>query len=217
MALLGSGCIVPSQEGMRKADLSLQRPSDSQPEMKTGSGPLIKPSIPQESAATSPAPRTPENASARPEDAAQRPTVGTDNPFDEKPKPKAEPPKTYEAPQPPAGPKGPAKQEWEDQKVREAAVEMAKASPEVKKIKICYAVKEHEWWVVLYERGEGYFELKQFIWNKESERLEPYLVVKRIPAARLQQHLTEEEPGKACEVMELPSMAPGGQAAGPVN
>lgn len=230
VALLGSGCIVPSQEGTRKAGWSLQNSGDSQPEMKTGSGPLIKPSIPQESAATSPATRTPEDGSARPEHAGQMPAVETDNPFEEKPKPKDEPPKPFEPPkqfEPPQAPqafqafqasptqKGPAKEEWEDQKVRDAAVEMAKASPEVKKIKICYAVKEHEWWVILYERGEGFFELKQFIWNKESERLEPYLVLKRIPAARLQQHLTEEDPGKACEVMELPSTAPGGQAVGP--
>jgi len=92
---------------------------------------------------------------------------------------------------------------------------MAKASPEVKKIKICYAVKQHEWWVILYERGQGFFELKQYIWNKESEKLDPFLVVKRIPEARLQQHLTEEEPGKACEILEPPSTGSGGQAAGP--
>ncbi len=214
VALLGSGCIVPSQESMRKAGWSLQNPSDSQPETRTGSGPLIKPTIPQESTGISQAAQTPEDASTRPEHAAQMPAA-TDNPFEEKPRPKDEPPKQYEPPQPARSQNGPPKQEWEDQKVRDAAAELAKASPEVKKIKICYAVKEHEWWVILYERGEGFFELKQFIWNNESERLEPFLVLKRIPAARLQQHLTEEEPGKACEEMELPSTAPGGQVAGP--
>jgi hypothetical protein len=215
VALFGSGCIVPSQEAIRKAGDPLQNPSTSQSEMRTESGSLIKPSIPQEVAPTSQAAETPEHGSVKPGPVAPMPAVNTDNPFAEKTEPKDRQPKLDQPLQPPGGQSGPAEQEWEDQKVRDAAVVIAKASPEVKKIKICYAVKQHEWWVILYERGQGFFELKQYIWNKESEKLEPYLVQKRIPAARLQQHLTEEEPGKACEVLEPPSLGPGGQAVGP--
>lgn len=215
VALFGSGCIVPSQEAIRKAEGPLQNPNTSQSEMRTESSPLIKPIIPHEGTPTSQAAKTPEDDFLKPEPAAQMPAVNTDNPFAEKPEPKDQRPKLYEPLQPPGGQSGPAEQEWEDQKVRDAAVVMAKASPEVKKIKICYAVKQHEWWVILYEQGQGFFELKQYIWNKESEKLDPFLVVKRIPAARFQQHLTEEEPGKACEILEPPSPSPGGQAVGP--
>lgn len=215
VALFGSGCVVPSQETIRKAGGPLQNPNTSQSEMRTESGPLIKPIIPHEGAPTSQAAKTPEDGFVKPEPAAQRPAVNTDNPFAEKPEPKDQRSKLYEPLKPPDGQSGPAGQEWEDQKVRNAAVVMAKASPEVKKIKICYAVKQHEWWVILYEQGQGFFELKQYVWNKESEKLDPFLVVKRIPAARLQQHLTEEEPGKACEILEPPSPSPGGQAVGP--
>jgi hypothetical protein len=214
-ALCGSGCIVPSQEAIRNAGEPLQNPSTSQSEMRTESGSLIKPIIPQEVAPTSQAAKTPEHGSVVPEPAAQMPAVNTDNPFAEKTEPKDRQPKLDEPLQARGGQSEPAEQEWEDQKVRDAAVVMAKASPEVKKIKICYVVKQHEWWVILYEQGQGFFELKQYIWNKESEKLEPFLVLKRIPAARLQQHLTEEEPGKACEILEPPSPSPGGQAVGP--
>jgi hypothetical protein len=214
-ALFGSGCIVPSQEAIRNDRGPLHNLSTSQAELRTESGSLIKPSIPREVAPASQAAKTTEHGSVNPEPAAQMPAVNTDNPFAEKPEPKDQQPELDEPLQPPGGQSGPAEQEWEDQKVRDAAVVIAKASPEVQKIKICYAVKQHEWWVILYERGQGFFELKQYIWNKETEKLEPYLVLKRIPATRLQQHLTEEEPGKACEILEPPSPGPGGPASGP--
>jgi hypothetical protein len=212
---LCSGCIVPSQEAIRKAGGPPQNSSPARPEMRAESGPLIKPTIPQESTPASQAERTPGVGSANSEGVAQMPAANTENPFLEKPKPKGEPPKSVAPTQPPRGQDRPAKQEWEDQKVRDAAVEMAKATPGVKQIKICYAVKKGEWWVILYQPGQGMYELKQYIWNKDSEKLEPFLVYKTIPADRLQQHLTEEEPGRACEVMELPSAGPGGQAVGP--
>lgn len=188
----------------------------SQPETRTESGSLIKPVIPQEAAPTSPPPQIPGDSAEKPQYAPQMPAVNADNPFLEKPKSRAEEQKAAQPAQPRGGQNRPAKQEWEDQKkVRDAAAEMAKADPAVKKIKVCYAVRNDEWWVILYEQGEGIFELKQYIWNKESEKLEPFLVYKTIPITRLQQHLTEEEPGKACEIMEPPPTGPGGQAPGP--
>jgi hypothetical protein len=214
-ALFGSGCIVPSQEAVRNAGGPLQNLSTSQAEPGTENRSLIKPIIPGEAPSTPQPAITPERGSLNPEPASQMPTANTDNPFAEKAEPKSQQPRPDEPLQPPGVQSGPAGQEWEDQKVRDAAVAIAKASSEVQRIKICYAVKQHEWWVILYERGQGFFELKQYIWNKESEKLEPYLVQKRIPAARLQQHLTEEEPGKACEILEPPSVGPSGGAAGP--
>jgi hypothetical protein len=215
VVLLCSGCIVPSQEAIRKADGPQQNSNNARPGMRTESGSLIKPTIPQDAAQASRAERTPGVGSANSEGVAQMPAVNSDNPFLEKPKPKGEQPKSVVPTQPAEGQNRPAKKKWEDQKVRDAAVEMGKATPGVKQIKICYAVKEGEWWVILYQPGQGLYELKQYIWNKDSEKLEPFLVYKTIPTDRLRQHLTEEEPGKACEVMELPSTGSEGRAAVP--
>jgi hypothetical protein len=98
--------------------------------------------------------------------------------------------------------KSPEKREWEDQKIREAAMEMAKGLPQVSKIKVCYAVKDDEWWVTFYDNAGAFTELKQYTWNRDLEKLEAFLVLKRIPSSRVQQHLTEEEPGKACDVFQ---------------
>jgi hypothetical protein len=230
LVLVCSGCIVPSQDAIRKADGPSQDSRASQPETRAESGPLIKPIIPPEAAPTSQAPNSPGGGPMNPEPPTQTPGVNTDNPFLEKPKPRGEqppsavltqPPEGQNRPaaeptQPPGGPNRPAKQEWADQKkVRDAAVEIARVFPAVKKIKVCYQVNKDEWWVILYEQGEGIFELKQFIWNKESEKLEQHLVYKTIPVTRLQQHLSEQEPGKACEIMEPPSANPGVQPVGP--
>jgi hypothetical protein len=214
--LLCSGCIVPSQDAIRKADGPSQDSRASQPETRAESGPLIKPIIPPEAAPTSQAPNSPGGGPMNTEPPIPTPGVNTDNPFLEKPKPRSEHPPSAEPTQPPGGPNRPAKQEWADQKkVRDAAVEIARVFPAVKKIKVCYQVNKDEWWVTLYEQGEGIFELKQFIWSKDSEKLEQHLVYKTIPVTRLQQHLSEQEPGKACEIMEPPSATPGVQPVGP--
>ena len=212
VALFGSGCIVPSQEALRKADSSLQQPQTPQSQASTEGSALLKPVIPSSTEAT-PQPSTPpDNDSVKLEGPERMPALSTDNPFEEKPVPTAENSKPEKPLPAPIEQTAHVKQDWEDQKVREAAIEMAKASPLVRQIKICYAVKAHEWWVILYEQGDGFIELKQFIYNKESEKLDPFLVVKRIPTTRLQQHLSEEEPGKACEIVEPPSHTPAGKA-----
>jgi hypothetical protein len=212
-ALFGFGCVVPSQEAIRRADTPIQESQAPQSAIQPGKGALIKPVIPPSAEPTSLPTAPPDNEFNKYESSEQSPASKTDNPFEEKPVPAGAKGKAAEPLPSPAKRTGTVKKEWEDQKVRNAAVEMAKASPLVEQIKICYSVREHEWWVVLYERGDGFIELKQYIFNYDSEQLEPFLVVKRIPPARLQQHLYEEEPGKACEIIEPPSKGPGGQAA----
>lgn len=92
--------------------------------------------------------------------------------------------------------------DWEDQKVRAAAHELAKSYSGVKKIKVCYSVKDDEWWVTLYDFTGSYIDLKQFTWNRDLDKLESFLVLNRIPLSRLQNHLNEEQSGRACEVLE---------------
>jgi hypothetical protein len=104
------------------------------------------------------------------------------------------------APEPLAAPPHASTKPWEDTRVKSAATDLANTRPTVKKFKICYSVKDDEWWVTLYEPADDFIELKQFTWNRDSEKLEELLVMKRIPAAGLEKHLKEEEPGRACEV-----------------
>jgi hypothetical protein len=96
----------------------------------------------------------------------------------------------------------PRTHEWEDQRVKTAAMKLAKESGNVKKGKICYSAKTDEWWVVLYEDAGSAFEVKQFIWDREREKMEPFLVLKRIGKDRLEEDLMTREPGKACEAFD---------------
>jgi hypothetical protein len=103
---------------------------------------------------------------------------------------------------PEEGPKEVSK-EWEDQRIRFAAQQLARQSAGVKKGKVCYSVKDDEWWVVLYQDGADAYEVKQFVWNREQERLEPFLVMNRIAKSRLEDHLNGSEQGRTCEALDL--------------
>ncbi|GEM_PF-855273 len=92
--------------------------------------------------------------------------------------------------------------QWEDEKVKTAARALAKSYPSVKKIQVCYDVKDDEWWVILYDDIGKAFDLKRFIWNRESGEMEPFLVPRQIPKKQLKSHLAKEEPGRACEILE---------------
>jgi hypothetical protein len=96
----------------------------------------------------------------------------------------------------------PRSREWEDQKVRNAAMEMARGTSKVKKGKFCYSVKHDEWWVILYEDAGNVYDVKQFVWNRDRERLEPHLVLKTIGKNRLEEHLISGDGDKACEPFE---------------
>jgi hypothetical protein len=94
---------------------------------------------------------------------------------------------------------------WEDEKVKQAALEMAKSFPGARKIKICYAIDDDEWWITIYDDEGSSIDLKQFVWDREKEILEPFLVLKRIPRTGMERHAREKRPGKACRVIDLPS------------
>lgn len=93
--------------------------------------------------------------------------------------------------------------EWEDQKVRHAAMGLRDAHGPAQKMKLCYAVKDDEWWVTFYEDAGSHYELKQYVWDRDLERLEPFLVLKRVGKERFDQHLSMGEPDRACEVIDL--------------
>jgi hypothetical protein len=98
--------------------------------------------------------------------------------------------------------------DWEDHRVRRAALDLAGKHPGVAKVKICYSVREDDWWIILYQEVGSVVELKQFIWKRDQPELEPYLVLERIPKHRLQDHLSRSDPNKACEVLDSAPSAP---------
>ncbi len=208
VALLVSGCIVPSQEAVIKPGWPPQSSQNPKEVKTTPSGSLVHPVIPQEAADTSQTPKTSGNGMLRVERTEQPVSSGGDNPFQQKATPQGEKAKR-EGSTTPSGPRNqPSKQEWEDQKVRDAAFEKAKAAQGVKKIQLCYDVKEHEWWVILYEQQGDFIELEQYVWNDQLQKLEPFLVVRRFPITQLQQRLTAEHPDKPCEILDPPPKTP---------
>lgn len=73
----------------------------------------------------------------------------------------------------------------------------------IKKGKICYSVKTDEWWVVLYEDIGSLYDVKQYTWNRDQEKLEQFLVLKKIGKNRLQEDINERESDKACEPLDF--------------
>lgn len=175
LALFLGSCVIPAQEAAKNQAEPSQNANAAQPRDAADGQNLIKPTIPPETAA----PHAGDTAPAP----VQKPIrVVVD-------KKEAQSSK---------------RQEWEDQKVKAAATELAKSFPEAKKLKICYSAKYDEWWVTLYEDIGTLFDLRQFVWSREQERFQPHLVQQRIAKSALQHHLTEADPDQACEAMDPP-------------
>lgn len=175
VALALVGCRLPSQEGLKNSSWDPPPTAEEQAGAPQARQGLIKPVIPLE----------------RQTDAPSPPQKG------EQPQPPIR-----VVLEPPADSK-PQKNDWEDDKVKRAAIELAKAFPSVRKMKICLEVKHSEWWVILYEDNGPMVELRQFVWNKSEEKFEPHLVPDRIPRDQLDRHAAESEPGRACETVDL--------------
>jgi hypothetical protein len=175
MALIVGSCVIPAQEALKNQSDPPQNAENVQQSNAAGGQGLIKPSIPPE-------------APLRARDTGQEspPPKPIRVVIDNKKEPSA------------------PRRDWEDQKVKIAADALIKSSPNVKKMRICYAVKYDEWWVTLYEDMGPLFDLKQFVWNREQERLQPHLVEQRISKSALERHLKESDPDQACEIIDPP-------------
>jgi len=198
-----TGCIVPSQESVKGPSWPAQQPRTSESEGKLPGQGLVKPFIPPES----------EQGSGT-RDAASR-IAKQDQSDTAEPQGHIKAEQSTPAPgQPSAAPSGPARTEpepkssaktWEDEKVKALALELGKTGSAGAKMKICYAVKKDEWWVILYEDTGSVFELKQYSWNRNENKLEPFLVFKTVPKDNIEEHLKATEPDRACEVLEIPA------------
>lgn len=178
-ALCLGSCVIPTQEALKNSAGTLQNPQAAPTGAPADAKGLIKPMIPPEA--------PPGRSESEPEPKVPNPVrVVVDR--------SKEP-----APQRP---------EWEDQKVRAAAEKLAQAVPNVKGIKLCYTVKNGEWWVTLYEDIGTLLNLRQFVWDREQERFQPHLVQQRIAKNALERHLAESDLDQACETLEPPLAPP---------
>jgi hypothetical protein len=96
-----------------------------------------------------------------------------------------------------------SKPQEEDQQVRAAALALSGTMGPIQKIKLCYVSKDEEWWATFYQDIGPVIDVKQFIWNRESERFEPFLVLKRISKSKLAAELKREERGQTCSIIPL--------------
>ena len=86
--------------------------------------------------------------------------------------------------------------------VRDIAIGLAKKHAPVDQMRLCYAKKTREWWITLF-RNEGHvLELKQYIWNKLEDKLDPFCVEKRIAKDALADYLSEQPRGRECSAFE---------------
>lgn len=187
------GCIVPVQEARKNPGLNSETPSNDAADRVSGNGQLIKPYIPSERVSSeSRESRIPEPVQA----ASTSSPVVVEGGAEVAPEvaPRIEPSPAPEA--------SATKRRFEDQQVKAAAIELARSCSGIHKLKLCFAVKEDEWWATLYESTGNAFELKRYTWNREQEKFQPFLVPKRINGERLQSSLGEHEPDMACEVID---------------
>jgi hypothetical protein len=191
-----TGCLIPSQEAMKKPSWPAQQQRTSESGEKSSEQTLIKPFIPPES----------ERGSGEnlPKDEESQSVQTKDRSVSEQPQAPSKPAETSTESVPTQSEQKPSIRTWEDEKVKTLALELAKGSSAGSKMKMCYAVKKDEWWVILYEDTGTVFELKQYSWNREQNKLEPFLVFKTIPKDQIQEDLSSSERDRACEVLETP-------------
>jgi hypothetical protein len=191
-----AGCLIPSQDAMKKLSWPVQQQRTSESGEKSSEQTLIKPFIPPES----------ERGSGEnlPKEEESQSVQTKDRSVSEQPQAPSKPAETSTQSAPTQSEQKPSIRTWEDEKVKTLALELAKGLSAGSKMKMCYAVKKDEWWVILYEDTGTVFELKQYSWNREQNKLEPFLVFKTIPKDQIQEHLSSSEPDRACEVIETP-------------
>jgi hypothetical protein len=92
----------------------------------------------------------------------------------------------------------------EESQVQAAARELARRIGSIDGIKMCYVDNDDEWWATFYEDIGTVIDVRQFIWNRGSQRFEPFLVLKRISKRKLAAELNRKDKGRRCSVLPPP-------------
>ncbi len=186
-----SSCVLRSSDTVREPQVGPGgRPVASETLDRTRESGLIRPVIPHEP-----------DGEKEPSVTGEQPSTHADRPDGTSPVEPAGSAQQNAVPEAREARKG---REWEDQKVKQIALDLAAKTPGVKKIKVCLAFKNDEWLIVLYKDVGSAYELKQYFWRKDQPEPEDYLVFERVPKDRLEEHLSKAEPDKVCETLDPP-------------
>lgn len=90
----------------------------------------------------------------------------------------------------------------QEEKVKKAAIETLKGLSSPIKYTICYDEENDEWWLTVYDDIGHALDVKQYFWTPAQEKLEPFLVLNRIPKGRLAAELSKKSDRKKCSIYE---------------
>jgi hypothetical protein len=90
----------------------------------------------------------------------------------------------------------------DEDKVKRAALEVIKGLSSPKKYMICHDEIKDEWSLTVFDDIGGVLDVKQYFWNMETEKLEPFLVLNRIPKSHLKDELSKKGLGKNCSTFQ---------------
>lgn len=88
-------------------------------------------------------------------------------------------------------------------RVKLEALEKAKELGTIVRIKVCHVAEDDEWWAFLYKDEGSIIDLKQFVWNRKTEKLEPFLVIRQIKKDQLDSELRKKEAGRKCMLVDI--------------
>lgn len=93
----------------------------------------------------------------------------------------------------------------EDERVKLAAIDIAKSLGGIERMKVCHVKEDDEWWAILYQDAGSIIDLKQFIWNRKTQKFDPFLVIRNISRDKLEVEIKKKEPGRVCTPVEISS------------
>jgi hypothetical protein len=101
-------------------------------------------------------------------------------------------------------------------RVKKATLDMPKNIYTSKKMQIWHTEPSDEWSATLLDEIGTMMDLKQYVWEPDSETLTPFLTLEMIAKWRLDHHFALKKQDKTCQTM-TPSPKPpeGGGTAGP--
>ncbi len=90
----------------------------------------------------------------------------------------------------------------DEDKVKRAALEIIKETESPKKYMICHDEIKDEWSLVVFDDIGNVLDVKQYFWNMETQKMERFLVLNRIPKSHLKDELSKKSLGKNCSTYQ---------------
>ena len=90
----------------------------------------------------------------------------------------------------------------DEDKVKRAALEVIKELSSPKKYMICHDEIKDEWSLTVFDDIGNVLDVKRSFWNMETEKMEPFLVLNRIPKSHLKDELSKKGLGKNCSIYQ---------------